>query len=108
MAQFFLRDMGFTEQVNIEEMPVFSDINQKRLELERVIRSIMFVEWAVMHEETVEGKLTVEEKKRISQNRRPECEWYPHEWKIYNEYRDNLDLMRKQLYELTVGMYDGC
>ena len=106
MAQVFLRDMGFTEKINLEEMPVFSEHNQKRLELERTIRSIMFVEWAVMHDETVEGKLTLEEKKYISKERYPECEWYPHEWKIFNENRDNLDLMRKHLYELTIGMYE--
>lgn len=102
MAQTFLHQLQIIDSPKYENPFIMEDWNQERYNAEKVFELINFVEHCALLEANKEGKLTLQEKKEIIENKLSNLsDKYIFQRKAYDAYLKNIDFKESLMSELV-------
>ena len=111
MAQIALKELGYTEKIDICKMPEWSEKNEKRFLAEQNLRKVMYYEWGALYEENISNPdITYLEKKEIARQKRQDgincsVNWFVDVSDVYLKYCERKEYLVKELLEKTIEMY---
>ncbi len=113
MAQIILKELGYIDETDFENIPSFCEENDSRYEAEQDYRNLMFVEKGVLYRYLLENpKASLNEKKEFvkteKHNDEPDDNW----WNVMIDfYLTNIDFLfdyHSDLIKKSIDVYKGC
>ncbi|MBO4217076.1 MAG: SGNH/GDSL hydrolase family protein [Clostridia bacterium] len=106
MAEKFLFDIGAKDSIEPDRIPVISEKNKKRFEVEDILRDIIFVDRDYMGWQYEEKSFSLQRRKALLKKR---IESDPRDFsrvlKTYVKYADVKDELQGELLKRTIEMY---
>lgn len=111
MAQIALKELGYTDNIDVSKMPVWSTENEKRFNAEQNYRKVMYYEWGALYDVNMSNNdITYEEKKEMAQQKREDgikfsADWFVDASDVYLKYCEKRDFLISELLNKTIDMY---
>jgi lysophospholipase L1-like esterase len=100
MAQFFMKEIGLIDEINLNVACVIDEENQKRFEFEQKLRTLEFVEWCAIIEERKRQNLTLDEKIQVAKSKAEVFKDNIYIINAINYYVENIHLKEVYLKEV--------